>query len=172
MQEHNKGFFGRLFDLSFDEFITPGIIGFLFALAIVGAGILAVMFIFGGFAMNRTIGTVYVFLGVLVFFAYVILARIWFEFLIVVFKIAENTGGLGRPVYTPAFSPPAAPQLNDDELNKSRVAMRDKTDSQLMAVLANKGDYRPEAVQAALEESRTRSRKEGLGGAKDPHSES
>jgi hypothetical protein len=170
MQEHNKGFFGRLFDLSFDEFITPGIIGFLFALAIVGAGILAVMFIFGGFAMNRTIGTVYIFLGVLVFFAYVILARIWSEFLIVIFKIAENTGGLGRPVYAPSFSPSATPPLNDDELNRARPLMHDKTDSQLMAILANKADYKPEAVQAALEESRLRSRKEGLGGAREPHS--
>ena len=90
MQE--KGFFGRLFDLSFNEFITTKIIKVLYVLSMIGAGFWALSVLFTGFA-TKSFGSV---VGGLVgapiaFVLCVILARIWLETLIVLFRIAENT---------------------------------------------------------------------------------
>lgn len=87
-----SGFIKRLFDLSFKEFITIKIIKVLYILAIIGAGIWALVVLFGGFA-GRSFGS---FLGGLVlapvvFLLSVTFSRIWLETLIVLFRIAENT---------------------------------------------------------------------------------
>lgn len=88
-----KGFFGRLFDLSFSEFITTSIIKVLYIIAIIGSAIGA-LFILGGLFATKTFGGVLMglILAPVVFILYVILARIWLETLIVLFRIAENTG--------------------------------------------------------------------------------
>jgi len=90
MQE--KGFFGRLFDLSFNEFITTSIIKVLYIIAIIGSAIGA-LFILGGLFATKTFGGVLMglILAPIVFILYVILARVWLEVLIVLFRIAENT---------------------------------------------------------------------------------
>lgn len=97
----NKGFVGALFDLSFTEFVTTRLIKFLFVLAIILAAIAAfVVFIGGistimsGYGYARTLGLLSIILSPVVFFLYVLGARIWLELLIVVFRIAENTGKL------------------------------------------------------------------------------
>ncbi|MDO9576315.1 MAG: DUF4282 domain-containing protein [Candidatus Cloacimonadales bacterium] len=90
--EGKKGFLGALFDFSFSEFITPKLIKFLFTLGVILA-IIVVLFImlrFGGFLMIRY-SVMSLILLLFVFFIYVIMLRIWLEFIIVVFKIAENT---------------------------------------------------------------------------------
>lgn len=90
MQE--KGFFGRLFDLSFNEFITTSIIKVLYIIAIIGSAIGA-LFILGGLFATKTFGGILMglVLAPIVFILYVILARVWLEVLIVLFRIAENT---------------------------------------------------------------------------------
>lgn len=93
MQE--KGFFGRLFDLSFNEFITTKIIKFLYVLAMIGAGIGALVILIGGFRSGSFGGAVGgLILAPIAFVLYVVLARIWLELVIVVFRIAENTAKL------------------------------------------------------------------------------
>ena len=90
MQE--KGFIGRLFDLSFNEFITTKIITVLFVIAIVCSGLGGLGVMFAMFAKKSFLGVVGgLVLGPLVFLLYVILARVWMEVLIVLFRIAENT---------------------------------------------------------------------------------
>ena len=96
-----KGFFGRLFDLSFNEFITTKIIKVLFVIAIIFSAIGGLAIMFGMFASKSFFGVVGgLILGPVLFLVYVILARVWMEVLIVLFRIAENTAkiaGRGEP---------------------------------------------------------------------------
>jgi len=90
----NKGFFGSLFDLSFTEFVTTRIIKVLFVLAIIGSGIGALVVLIGGIAGGGAEAFIAIILAPIVFFLYVVLARIWLEVIIALFRIAENTGKL------------------------------------------------------------------------------
>jgi hypothetical protein len=96
-----KGFFSTLFDLSFSEFITTKLIKILYILLLILVAIgfvvaffgsLITMFSRGGFVQGL-LGIVLVPIGALI---YIILARMWMELIIVVFRIAENTTELVR----------------------------------------------------------------------------
>ncbi len=87
-----KGFFGKLFDLSFSEFITISIIKVLYVIAIIGSAIGAVVLLIGGFTKGVGAAIVGIILAPLVFLLYVLMARVWMELIIVLFKIADNTG--------------------------------------------------------------------------------
>ena len=88
----DKGFFGRLFDLSFNEFITTKIITVLYVCAMIGAGVWGLVILFGGFATKSFGGILAgLVLAPIAFLVGTILARIWLETLIVLFRIAENT---------------------------------------------------------------------------------
>lgn len=90
-----KGFFGQLFDLSFNEFVTTKIIKALFVLAIIGSGFGGLAIMLGMFATRSFLGVVGgLIAGPLAFLLYVIGARVWLEVLIVIFRIAENTAKL------------------------------------------------------------------------------
>lgn len=89
-----KGFFGSLFDLSFSEFVTTRIIKFLFVLAIIGAALLTLAMVAGGFLDSEERGIMMLVLSPFVFFLYVLISRIYLELIIVLFRIAENTGRL------------------------------------------------------------------------------
>jgi hypothetical protein len=96
MQE--KGFFGRLFDLSFNEFITTKIIKVLYVIAMVASAFGGLAVMFGMFASKTFFGVVGgLIAGPVLFLVYVILARVWMEVVIVLFRIAENTAKLANP---------------------------------------------------------------------------
>jgi hypothetical protein len=86
-----KGFFGRLFDLSFTEFITPSIIKVIFIVGIVLAALMSLL-VFSAFASQGggaiVAGIVF---APLVFFVYVLFARVLSEVYLVLFRIEENT---------------------------------------------------------------------------------
>ena len=90
----DKGFFASLFDLSFSEFITPRIIKLLFVLAIIISAIVALVLLIGGIAQGG--GTAFLALigTPLLFLLYVIMARVWLELIMVMFRIAGNTDKL------------------------------------------------------------------------------
>jgi hypothetical protein len=92
-----KSFWGGLFDMSFQEFVTIRVIKVLFILAIIGSAIAAIAMLIGGFAAFR-FGAVRALLMIIgspvLFFVYVLLARIWLEIVVVVFRISENTSTL------------------------------------------------------------------------------
>lgn len=90
----NKGFFGGLFDLSFTEFMTIRIIKVIFVLAIILSGVLAVGMLVAGIAGGVAKGALALIAAPIVFILYVLVARIWLEVIIVLFRIAENTGKL------------------------------------------------------------------------------
>ncbi len=90
----NKGFFGSLFDLSFTDFVTIRIIKILFVIAIILSGIIAVGVLVAGLAGGAWKGMLALIAAPIVFILYVLAARIWLEIIIVLFRIAENTGKL------------------------------------------------------------------------------
>ena len=90
----NKGFFGGLFDLSFTNFVTIRIIKVLFVLAIILSGVFAMGILVVGLAGGAGSGALAFIVAPIAFFLYVLGARIWLEVIIVLFRIAENTGKL------------------------------------------------------------------------------
>lgn len=92
-----KGFFGALFDLSFSEFVTTRLIKLLFMIAIAASALCALVMIIYGFSFGGgTVGFLSLILAPIIFFIDVLLARIWLELIIVVFRIAENTSEIAR----------------------------------------------------------------------------
>jgi hypothetical protein len=90
-----KGFFGSLFDMSFSEFITTKIIKFLYVLSIIFIGLGALALIIFGFIASVWIGLLVLFIVAPIYIIlYIIIVRVWLELMIVIFRIAENTGQL------------------------------------------------------------------------------
>lgn len=86
-----KGFFGRLFDLSFSEFVTPSLIKVIYIVGIVLGGLLALI-TFASLA-SRGGGSVVagIVIAPLIFFIYVLFARVLSEVYLILFRIEENT---------------------------------------------------------------------------------
>ena len=89
-------FFGALFDFSFSSFVTTRIIKLLYILSIVVIGLVALGIFFG--LLSRGGGGIVaaVILAPLFFLLYTIFARVWLEFIIVVFRIAEYSSEIAR----------------------------------------------------------------------------
>ena len=115
-----KGFFGALFDLSFSSFVTTKIIKVLYVIAIVLAGLGALVWVIAAFTDSVGLGLLtLIVLAPLVFLLYVIYARVLLELLIVIFRIMETNvelvqlqrgGSGGPPPYTPPpYTPPPPP---------------------------------------------------------------
>ena len=90
----NKGSIGMLFDLSFSEFVTTRVIKVLFIIGVIFAAIGSIALIVTGFSAGAGQGVLFLILSPIVFLLYVLLARIWCEIIIVVFRIGENTSRL------------------------------------------------------------------------------
>lgn len=89
--EERKGFFASLFDFSFTEFITIRIIKILYGIVIFLAGLSVLYLIIYGFRLSAAMGILYLVLSPVIFILYVIIARVWLEIVMVIFRIAENT---------------------------------------------------------------------------------
>ena len=95
-----KGFFAGLFDFSFETFVALKVIKVLYGifLAILALGILAGL---GGSVISMVQGQVLAGLGILIalpFAAliYLVLGRLYFELIIVAFKIAEDADEIAK----------------------------------------------------------------------------
>lgn len=100
-----SGFLGSLFDLSFTEFVTTRVIKILFIISILGAALEALVVLIGFFSRGFFMGILGLIVAPLVFLLAVLLARISLEVIIVLFRIAENTGRLVEKGITTADSP-------------------------------------------------------------------
>ncbi len=86
----NQGFFSKLFDLSFESFITTSIIKVLYVLTLIVSGLVTLL-VFITLASSGTGGAVAgLVIAPLIFLLYAIFARVYMEILIVVFRIAED----------------------------------------------------------------------------------
>lgn len=86
-----RGFFGRVFDLSFHEFITPSIIKVLFIISIVVIGLGVLALIITGFATGAGTGVLFVIGGLIGGFLAILYVRVILELFIVFFRIHDNT---------------------------------------------------------------------------------
>ena len=86
-----KGLFRSLFDFSFTSLITTKIIRFVYALLVVLYTLGAVGLFIGGLASGRASGVLFALILVPIgYLVYLILIRIWMEFLIVVFRMGDD----------------------------------------------------------------------------------
>lgn len=86
-----RGFFEKLFDFSFSEFVAGQIVGVLYAIGIVLLGIAALGIIVAGFSQGFASGIGALIIAPLAFFLYVIFIRIALEGFIATIRTAENT---------------------------------------------------------------------------------
>jgi len=89
-----NSFFGKLFDLSFKEFITLQIVKYLYVLGIIFSAFLAIVMLIGGFMQLRSDFGKAVFsilFSPVLFFLMTLLVRLALEALVATFRIAENT---------------------------------------------------------------------------------
>jgi hypothetical protein len=86
-----RGFFGRLFDFSFEEFITPSIIKVLLVLAIIAIGLSVLGGIITGFMSSAALGVGFLIGGLIFGFFALLYARVLLEVFIVFFRIRDNT---------------------------------------------------------------------------------
>lgn len=97
---NENGFFAKLFDFSFEEFITLSIIKIIYILLLVLSG-LGALAMFLGLASQGGVGVVFgLVVAPILFLVYVILTRVWLEFLIVVFRIERNSAEIARNTRT------------------------------------------------------------------------
>ncbi|ACY96693.1 MULTISPECIES: DUF4282 domain-containing protein [Thermomonospora] len=95
--DNDKGFFGSLFDFSFDNFVAPKLIKFLYVLILVLTSVASVFWVVSGFAMmadgssGAAVGGLFlIILSPVIWFFSVMVARVYLEMLIVMFKISED----------------------------------------------------------------------------------
>ena len=85
-----------LFDMSFTEFITTRVIKFLYLLGIIIMGIVTLVGVFGSFKSGFFFGIGSLIVAPFLFCLYVVFIRMWFELIVVIFRIAENTGRMAN----------------------------------------------------------------------------
>lgn len=87
-----------IFDFSFTNFVTTKLIKLLYAISLIFIVLGFFAMVIGGFAamIGDSVGTGFAILCMSPFFLviYVLLARVWSEFIIVIFRIAENMAEL------------------------------------------------------------------------------
>ncbi len=95
---HRDGFIASLFDLSFHDFVTPKIIKVLFILALIGIGFGTLIMIIVGFGRGFVAGILFLILAPILGFVYILLARLWLEVVVVLFRIEEHTGAMAEHI--------------------------------------------------------------------------
>jgi hypothetical protein len=91
-----KGFFSRLFDLSFEEFITPSIIKILFIISMIVIGLWVLGMIIFGFASLGAWGVIFLVGALIGGFLLLLYVRVILELFIVFFRIHDNTQDIAQ----------------------------------------------------------------------------
>ncbi len=118
------GFFGKLFDTSFKNYVTPQIIKIIFWIAVGVIGLVTIIWVVAAFVQSFGQGLLYLILSPLVAMIWVIMVRVYLELVAVIFRIAGllegmakaqgvDTAGPAAPVEAPAYqydqTPPPPP---------------------------------------------------------------
>jgi uncharacterized protein DUF4282 len=95
--DNDKGFFGSLFDFSFDNFIAPKLVKFLYVLFLILISLGAIFYVIVGFGLMASgddqgaiVGLLVILLSPVLWFLMVMGARLQLELVIVMFKISED----------------------------------------------------------------------------------
>ena len=83
--------FSILTDLSFKRFVTPRLIRLIYCISLIAAALSAAAWMASGFQTSMFYGVFTIVTGPLAFFIYMLTARVILEFMLAVFRIAENT---------------------------------------------------------------------------------
>ena len=89
-QHESQGFFGALFDFSFNSFATPVVIKVLYILGLVAIGLGYVVLVISGFADSPITGLAILIGGAIGALIYVIFLRITLEFYYAVVRMSED----------------------------------------------------------------------------------
>jgi hypothetical protein len=85
-----KGLLGMVFDLSFKTFVTPRIVQVVFILQLIGVAIGVLAMVVGAFAGGTMSGLFALLLSPVPFVLGALMARIYMELIIVLFRIYET----------------------------------------------------------------------------------
>jgi len=85
-----KGFFGALFDFSFEYFVTPMIVKVVYIIAIIALGTVWLVFLAAGFAQGAGAGLVVLLLGPVAIVLYLALIRMTLEFYLAVTRMSQD----------------------------------------------------------------------------------
>lgn len=95
--DNDKGFFGALFDFSFDNFIAPKLVKFLYVLSLIvttvyaiGLLIFALASIASGDGPQTIVGLLFIVLSPVIWLVGLIVTRLYLELAIVMFKISDD----------------------------------------------------------------------------------
>ena len=91
-----KGFFGSLFDFSFENFVFPKIVRVLYVIIVVLVCIGYLVGVVYAFRMGSMQGVGAIVLGPIVLLLYLTMIRASMEIAIVLFRIYENTNVIAR----------------------------------------------------------------------------
>lgn len=86
----NTGFFAALFDFSFNSFVTPKIVKFVYVLATVVLGLLFLVYLVIAFSADTTFGVVVLILGPIVTLIYLAFIRMTLEIYYAVVRMSED----------------------------------------------------------------------------------
>ncbi len=93
-----KGFFAKLFDLSFSEFVAIQIAGVLYGIGILFIGLAALAILFGGLSQGALPAIGALIVAPLVFLLNIIFFRITLEAFIASIRTAENTSRIAGSI--------------------------------------------------------------------------
>ena len=93
---NDGNFFKRLFDFSFANFVTPTIIRVLYGIMLAASALFALLILIALVSQGAAAAVLGLIVAPIAFFLYAILARVYMEVLIVLFRIAENTDLIAR----------------------------------------------------------------------------
>jgi fatty acid desaturase len=85
------GFFRALFDFSFTQFVTEKIIMALYILAIALFLLVVIVGVITAFTQGLWEGIIGLVFSPVVLLVYIVIVRVWLEFVVVVFRIADHT---------------------------------------------------------------------------------
>jgi hypothetical protein len=95
--DNDKGFFGALFDFSFDTFIAPKLVKFLYVLSLIITTVYAIGLLIAGLlniASGRSsatlVGLLLIVLSPVIWLVGLIVTRLYLELAIVMFKISDD----------------------------------------------------------------------------------
>lgn len=84
------GFFKTLMDFSFSALIAPKVVKFLYVVCIIACAFASLSVVITGFATSIASGFLLLIFSPVFFVLMVIMARIYLEIIIVIFRIAED----------------------------------------------------------------------------------
>ncbi len=85
-----KGFFGALFDFSFEHFVTPMIVKVVYVLAIISLGLGFLVFLVAAFAQDGASGLAVLILGPIALLLYICLIRMTLEFYLAITRMSQD----------------------------------------------------------------------------------